>query len=377
MQTGTKISGAAHLILILGALFGGVFSSDPLPFEVQEVSVLSVEEFEALSNRPSAPVVATEPAPPPAPETPSEPVVETPPVETPTPPVRPEPVTPPQPETPPPPAPEPEPPAPQAEAVETVPSIVTPAEETPPTPQLSNRPPKPRPVDRVAPTPVAPPPPEAKPDEVVREEVTPEASETAEVQKEPQEATAPEAATDQIVTEATETDELAPTSSPRPPARRPQRPAPSEDKPSETAEAKPEAGRQIDTSSAVSDALAAALGAAEQSDTPSGPPLSAGEQDALRVAVSACWNVGALSTEALRTTVVVGVGLGQDGKPDIGSIEMLSSSGGDQAAVAQAFEAARRAIIRCGAQGFALPAEKYDHWRHIEMTFNPERMRIK
>jgi hypothetical protein len=24
-----------------------------------------------------------------------------------------------------------------------------------------------------------------------------------------------------------------------------------------------------------------------------------------------------------------------------------------------------------------LPVEKYDHWRDIEMTFNPERMRIK
>ena len=43
----------------------------------------------------------------------------------------------------------------------------------------------------------------------------------------------------------------------------------------------------------------------------------------------------------------------------------------------QAFEAARRAIIRCGAQGFDLPREKYDHWRDIEMVFNPEKMRIK
>ena len=40
-------------------------------------------------------------------------------------------------------------------------------------------------------------------------------------------------------------------------------------------------------------------------------------------------------------------------------------------------EAARRAIIRCGASGYNLPVEKYDQWRDIEMTFNPERMRIK
>jgi hypothetical protein len=56
---------------------------------------------------------------------------------------------------------------------------------------------------------------------------------------------------------------------------------------------------------------------------------------------------------------------------------MLSASGGGDAAAKQAFEAARRAIIRCGNDGFDLPVEKYDHWRDIEMTFNPEKMRIK
>jgi hypothetical protein len=42
-----------------------------------------------------------------------------------------------------------------------------------------------------------------------------------------------------------------------------------------------------------------------------------------------------------------------------------------------AFDAARRAIIRCGAKGFDLPAEKYAQWREVEMTFNPESMRIR
>jgi hypothetical protein len=69
--------------------------------------------------------------------------------------------------------------------------------------------------------------------------------------------------------------------------------------------------------------------------------------------------------------------MGEDGKPNSGSIRMLSASGGGDTAAKQAFEAARRAIIRCGASGFNLPVEKYDSWRDIEMTFNPERMRIK
>jgi hypothetical protein len=125
----------------------------------------------------------------------------------------------------------------------------------------------------------------------------------------------------------------------------------------------------------VADALAEALGGATQA--PAGPPLSAGEKEAMRVAVSQCWNVGSLSSAAMATTVVVAVDMGQDGMPDTNSIRLLSSSGGDDSSARQAFEAARRAIIRCARGGYALPAEKYAHWREIEMTFNPERMRIR
>jgi len=173
------------------------------------------------------------------------------------------------------------------------------------------------------------------------------------------------------VTEAEENDvaNAAPAQSIRP-RNRPTRP-----EPTETAEpAAPETDN-----SAVNDALAEALGESgtSSSDAPQGPPLTAGEKDALRVAVQNCWNVGSLSSEALRTTVVVAVEMAENGKPVTSSIQMLSASGGSGAAAKQAFEAARRAIIRCGSGGFDLPVEKYDHWRDIEMTFNPERMRIK
>ena len=112
-------------------------------------------------------------------------------------------------------------------------------------------------------------------------------------------------------------------------------------------------------------------------EVPQGPPLTAGEKDALRVAVSNCWNVGSLSSEALLTTVVVAVDMTQDAKPIIASIRLVSSSGGSSAAAQQAFGAARRAIIRCTRDGYGLPVEKYGQWKEIEMTFNPERMRIK
>ena len=79
----------------------------------------------------------------------------------------------------------------------------------------------------------------------------------------------------------------------------------------------------------------------------------------------------------LRVTVTVLVAMNENGTPDSGSIRMTESEGGSGDAVRQAFEAARRAIIRCGARGFPLPAEKYGEWAEIEMVFNPEKMRIK
>ena len=106
-------------------------------------------------------------------------------------------------------------------------------------------------------------------------------------------------------------------------------------------------------------------------------PLTSGEKSDMIFAVAQCWSVGSLSTEALATTVVVGVQMTEEAKPIVSSIRMLSFSGGSDRAAQQAFQAARRAIIRCGASGYGLPKEKYGQWREIELTFNPERMRIR
>ena len=134
--------------------------------------------------------------------------------------------------------------------------------------------------------------------------------------------------------------------------------------------------------SAVDDALADVLGEAAQPDpgtggTPgaSGPPLTRGETDGLRVAVSACWTLGSASSEAMNTTVVVMVGMSPEGRPT--TVEMVSSDGPNPQATSIAYEAARRAVLRCGARGFPLPADKSDQWREIEMTFNPGNMRIR
>ena len=134
----------------------------------------------------------------------------------------------------------------------------------------------------------------------------------------------------------------------------------------------------------IADAVAAAVSEADAEPAGSngtvenaGPPMTDGEKDALRVAVQACWNVGTLSSDALKTSIAVGVTVALNGVPDAASIRMIGFEGGTEASARQAYEAARRAIIRCGAKGFQLPPEKYEQWRNIEMTFNPEKMRIK
>ncbi len=96
-----------------------------------------------------------------------------------------------------------------------------------------------------------------------------------------------------------------------------------------------------------------------------GPPLSQGEKDGFRVAVEGCWNRGSLSTEASRTTVSVAFSMTPDGRVDKGSMKMVGHDGGSAAAAKQAYEAARRAILRCEKGGHKLPTEKYTRWKDV------------
>ena len=370
MNTGQVISAAGHATLIGWMMFGGVFRSETLPIKATEVSVISGEAFAALVAAQNAPSSTTEVA------QPVQPEIDTEAVDVPQPDTTPVQETP---EVAAAPAADDAPdvselaPLPDAEVSDEAPVLSAPEPEVVvDVPDISERP-VPRPSIRIAPEPVAVPEPDARPDPVEQPAVV--QAETGATVAEPQDATAPEEAADEIVTEA-EKPTAAPETSVRPPPRRPTRPAVQAAETS-TSTLTPQA-ETADTSSAVIDALAEALGqATETPSAPSGPPLTLGEKDALRVAVQQCWNVGSLSSVALETTVVVAVSLSQDGKPVTSSIRQIGSEGGTAASVKQAFETARRAIIRCGARGFQLPGDKYEQWKDIEMTFNPERMRIK
>jgi hypothetical protein len=105
-------------------------------------------------------------------------------------------------------------------------------------------------------------------------------------------------------------------------------------------------------------------------------PLTYEEQAAFRMAVQRCWNVGGLSAEALRVTVVVHLTLDQYGKPDPTSLVLADFEGGSAAAARQAFEAAKHAILRCSRDGYDLPAEKYDVWKDVSIVFDLRGMRM-
>ena len=108
----------------------------------------------------------------------------------------------------------------------------------------------------------------------------------------------------------------------------------------------------------------------------SGPSLTGGEKDAFRNQVSNCWSVNVGSREA-NVTVKIAMEMQPDGKVVASSLEMIGFEGGNHVAVKEAFNAARRAILRCQKDGYNLPKDKYDQWRNIEIKFDPSEMRAR
>ena len=374
---GTYVSGAAHVGLIGWLLLGWGFSAEPLPFDVSEVSVVTGEEYARLVAATTPQPGTAEPEAPPVPEEEEPPAPDVPEPE-PTPaPTPPEPVAPPVDDTPPP---EVQPSAQAPDTSDALPDL-PPAPETPPqgAPDLPpSEAPQERQADRVAPEPVAPPPDDVTIAEIDTQSATPEPAEEAEVVQEDVEETAQEETATAIVPEDV-TPSGAVESSIRPSAR-PNRPAPApapEPEETQTAEAEPEPEPQPATEEAVDDAVAAALESATAAPAvPEGPPMTGSEREGFRVAVNRCWNVDP-GSGAARVAVEVAFSLDQSGRVQ-GDVRKLSDSGGDPGAVNIAYEAARRAILRCqNPNGYQLPPEKYGQWKDVVITFDPSGMRLR
>ncbi|MDA9980194.1 hypothetical protein N9E38_01995 [Yoonia sp.] len=122
----------------------------------------------------------------------------------------------------------------------------------------------------------------------------------------------------------------------------------------------------------IASALEATLGATSAGSD--APPMTGAERDAFRLAVNRCWNIDP-STAAARVTVEVVFNLDREGRVT-GDVRLLSSQGA-QSAITEAFEAAKRAILRCQSEGYQLPADKYDQWEEVVITFDPSGMRLR
>lgn len=366
INTGTYVSGLGHAGIFLWLMIGGLFvARDDLPeITISDVSIISSDDFEAM--RPQSPETGDAP---PAPQAPSNedaaPALTSPDTQ---------------------PAPRPETPQVLPEAVpdqsediaddtaepvvEPQPEVevlgdeggVTVAPEDNPVPeaaeiitdQATEAPDESVAVDDTAQSETAP-----APDATVVEEANEE--------------TAPEQTTTDIVTEAEEQPSTAPTKSLRP-GRKPKPPAP------EVADAPAIPGLQDVINDTVNEVTANSDNAVENNANAGGgtsSPITREEKGAFVLGIQKCWNVGALGTDALRVSVVVAFTMERDGKPQASSIRMVASDGGEGDAVKRAYETARRAIIRCGATGYDLPADKYDQWQEVEVTFNASRKQIR
>ncbi|EPX80768.1 hypothetical protein [Litoreibacter arenae] len=382
-HTGTYVSGAGHAAFILYLIVGGLFVAreTDLNVEVSNVSIISGEEFAAMQAQSPG-----EGERPPAPEVPAQ-------VDQPAPAVEPD-----VPDTPPPApapveevAPEPDPVIPEPAAPVETPVVP----EQPEAPETDGEPgatvivpdarPTPRAAERVAEEVVEEPDPEVTIDEVDQAAAAPAPS--AEPVEEAREETAREESTTEIVTEADEPSTAAPTISTRPGRKPtpPARPAPQvAETPTETA---PQAPVETPTEApSLADSIANAVAEANTETAvatnanPGGgtsSPITREEKGTFILGIQRCWNVGALGTDALAVSVVVGFQMDQSAKPVVSSINLISSTGGSGSAVDRAYEAARRAIIRCGVEGYNLPLDKYDQWREVEVSFNATKKEIR
>lgn len=392
-QTGTVISAAGHLGVILWVLVGDWLFAASVPPEpiVMSVSTLTSAEFDALQAA-STPTPSEDPAPvrpqarpeelvePP----PEEPPPEEPPVEAPPPvEVQPEEVTPDPVVTPPPSD------AVQAEEEQAIQSEST---EIQPAPEAEAI---------IAPDPVQPES-EAQTSDTPEPAVSDQPTEAPVVEEQPTEATVAEDTGDVTQTEANQdqTAETGMTTSIRPKSR-PERPAAAPEPEVATEETQPAELATLtvqpvdDTDTA--DAIDALLGEASEEpvteevaadtasdtasdtggqDLPQGPPLTGGEMGNISSAIARKWNLGASSTDAMSSLVVIRVSFSADGKPV--DFELIELSGPNQTGIDKLYETARRAVNRAQADGgLPLPPEKYDTWRVLDLVFDANGMRAR
>lgn len=102
--------------------------------------------------------------------------------------------------------------------------------------------------------------------------------------------------------------------------------------------------------------------------TTTGTTLTTSEMDALRGQIQACWSVPASAQGQGNLKVSVRFNLEPDGR--LAGNPAITTSSGNR----QLDESARRAVLRCGQNGYQLPADKYDAWQTVIVNFDPSDM---
>ncbi|MBF9034648.1 hypothetical protein HKCCE2091_10375 [Rhodobacterales bacterium HKCCE2091] len=106
-------------------------------------------------------------------------------------------------------------------------------------------------------------------------------------------------------------------------------------------------------------------------------PAALAAQDLPTIAeIGRCWNPGSLPPAARTADVNVSVQFDADGRPIPDSVAPTGYIAPDDPNAHFAFEAARRAVLRCGEDGYSLPPGYAGTGRPAEITFTiPEGMR--
>jgi hypothetical protein len=381
VDIGVKISGTAHAILISIAIFGApIFSSDEEnPIQISEVSLISLEEFELLTKE-NMPVFQSEP----------EPEVQEPELE------------------------------PEVQEPEPEPEVQEPEPE--PEPELEVQEPEPEPEPELE---VQEPEPEPEVQEIINEsdsdliapiadednlgELTPEFNENAapkaaeiisdvsnEAPEEPadigaledtsfekvngadeekleielNENTPAEESTTQIVTEAEEQkSDLVPSRTSKPKSR------PKNLKTTKEIAIKPKLKPKEVVEAEKDTTAESILESLKEKKEPEPflnltPAQKESVGNIIRNKMRLCWNPPVGVENGLTNVMILGLKFDIDGKLVESPVNLTPNSG---VGSLQAFEAARRAVIRCSPYN-ELDPEIYDGWKELNLKFNPKNM---
>ena len=101
-------------------------------------------------------------------------------------------------------------------------------------------------------------------------------------------------------------------------------------------------------------------------------PLTKEEEQNLVLNIRQCWNVPVGLENDSSNVIIMGIKLSIDGNLEEDPVNLSPNSG---VGMIQAYEAARRAVLRC--QPYKLPADKYETWREMEIELDPSEMVLR